>query len=325
MSYAPPAKDRGLYLLVGKEEFLKNEFVRELRASLFPKGAGADLNGTEFYAGEKPVSFLFEFLQTMPFLSEKRLAVVSGVDDFEDEEWQAMERFCENFPSWAALVLLSDGASAKKSSFPQSLTDIGKMVTCYPPFDRDLPGWIEGRARRSGITVDRDAVPVLVERAGRDTAALASSLESLALFVNPAKRVSRADVEKLLGKSVQADVFELVDRVLERDTAAAASMTASLLEEGTRGFEVVAVLAGQFERLRRARRLLDRGLSPRDVGVEMKVHSFFLDKFMRQAAKASAERLRDATARLLACDESIKTGKAGDRIALERLVLELCL
>ena len=37
----------------------------------------------------------------------------------------------------------------------------------------------------------------------------------------------------------------------------------------------------------------------------------------------SAGGTADATARLLVCDESIKTGKAGDRIALERLVLEL--
>ncbi len=315
----------GLYLLVGKEEFLKNEFVRDLRGSLFPNGTGADLNGVEFRAGEKPLSFLFEFLQTMPFLSEKRLAIVSGVDDFEDEEWDAVTRFSEHFPPSAVLVLISDGASAKKNSFPHRLIEIGKLVTCYTPFDRDFPAWIEGRARRSGITVDRDAIPVLVERAGRDTAALASSLESLALFVHPLKRVTRTDVEKLLGRSVQADVFELVDCVLERDAAAASAMTAALLEEGTRGFEVVAVLAGQFERLRRARRLLDRGLSPRDVGAEMKINSFFLDKFMRQAARVSAERLRDATARLLVCDESIKTGKAGDRIALERLVLELCL
>lgn len=324
MSPAPPEKDRGLYLLVGKEDFLKKEFVRELRASLFPKG-GADLNGTEFRAGEKPLSFLFEFLQTAPFLSEKRLAVVSGVDDFEDEEWEAMVRFSAHFPSTAALALLSDQPSAKKSPFPPALIESGKVVACYPPFDRDLPGWIEGRARRSGVTVDRDAVPVLVERSGRETAALASALETLAIFVHPAKRVTRADAERLLGKSVQADVFELVDRVLDRDAAGAATMTASLLEEGTRGFEVVAVLAGQFERLRRARRLLDRGLTARDVGVEMKVHSFFLDKFVRQASKAPAERLRTATARLLACDEAVKTGKAGDRIALERLVLELCL
>lgn len=322
---AVPEKDRGLYLLIGKEDFLKKEFVRDLRASLFPKGAGADLNGVEFRAGEKPVSFLFEFLQTAPFLAEKRLAVISGVDEFEEGEWEALLRFCTNFPSSAVLVLASDETSVRKSPYLQRLTEAGKLVACHTPFDRDLPGWIEARARRLGVTLDRDAVPVLVERAGKDTAALSSAVETLALYVAPVKRVARADAEKLLGKSVQADVFELVDRILERDAATAATMTAALLEEGTRGFEVVPVLASQFERLRRARRLLDRGLSPRDVAGELRINSFFLDKFMRQVSKLSSERLKRATARLLECDQSIKTGKAGDRIALERLVLELCL
>jgi len=83
-------------------------------------------------------------------------------------------------------------------------------VPCHTPFDRDLPRWIESRAQKNGKRIPREAVAILIERAGRDLSALASALESLSVYSSSRTEISAQEVESLLGKSAEEDVFRFV-------------------------------------------------------------------------------------------------------------------
>ncbi len=312
-----------LYLLLGKEEFLKQEFIQNLRNSLFPKASGLDLNYQEFHAGTQPLHLLLDFLQTAPFLSDKRLAILREVDELEDEERKTLLLFVERFPTSGVLVVVSNEGSVKKDDFLKQLSEKGTLVACHPPFERDLPRWIENRVKKYGKEVERGALPLLMERAGKDLASLDSALEQLTIYINDRRQILGKDIEALLGKSVEADVFRLVDVLLEKNTKAALEITGALLKEGTRAYEIVAVLAGQFDRMKTAQGLLREGRPEREVGSELRVHSFFLEKFIRQTQKIKGEEMAHIFRKLLECDESIKTSRLEDGLALERLILQL--
>ena len=323
-SLTEPSKG-GIYLLVGKEEFLKKEFVRSLKSSLFKNLSELDLNFREFDAEPGGFAAFKDFLQTLPFLSPQRLAVLSGVDELEEGEKESLLSFIASFPSSAAAVLVSCETSAKKNPFLSAVSKKAKTVSCYAPFDRDLPQWISTRAKHAGIRLEPAASALLIDKMGKDVPALSSSLEMLATYIHPRKDVNAGDVEALLGRSLQNDVLVLVDNLLKKDAKAALSMTANFLREGIRGFEIVAVLAGQFERMRKAKALMDEGLPGAQVGTELRVHSFFMDKFVVQVKSLSRFDLRKVFRELLLCDESIKTGALSESLAVERLVLSLCL
>ena len=314
-----------LYLLVGKEEFLKAEFIQNLKTSVFKNSSETDLNFQKF-DGESGGFIAFkDFLKTSPFLSEKRLAVLSGIDDLEDEEQDSLLAFIDSFPAASLGVLVSEEANAKKNPFLSTLSSKAKTVSCYAPFDRDLPQWIQTRAKQAGIRLETAATSLLIDKMGKDIAALSSSLETLAVYIYPKNEAKVRDVEMLLGRSLQNDIFSLMDVLLKKDAKASLSMAGHFLSEGTRGFEIVSVLAGQFERLRRASRLMEEGVPGAQIGSELRVHSFFLEKFLTQAKSLSRVELRKAFEALLLCDESIKTGALSERLAVERLVLSLCL
>lgn len=314
-----------LYLLIGKEEFLKKEFVRNFKGSFFKNPSERDLNFQAFDADSGGVAAFKDFLQTSPFLSPKRLAVLSGIDEFKEEERENLLSFLRSFSSSAAAVLVSDETSVKKSAFLSSLSQLAKTVPCHAPFDRELPQWVLARAKGVGIHLEPAARLLLIEKMGKDLSALSSSLEMLATYIHPRKDATAGDIEALLGCSLQNDVFLLVDVLLRKDAKPALSMVAQFLREGIRGFEIVAVLAGQFERLRRAKALMEEGVPGTQVGSELKVHSFFLDKFIAQVKTLSRLDLGKVFRELVSCDESIKTGALNEALAVERLVLSLCL
>ncbi len=314
-----------LHLLLGKDEFLKREFLDGLRRKLFPKGSEESSNVQTFDPVPGAARAALDSVRTAPFLAPKRLAILRRVTDLEEEDQKVLVDALEaGLPATAALVLECDESNAKKDPFLRALSEIMTVTVRHVPFENEMPGWIAARARQEGLDLDRAASEALAERSGRDTASVVSAIEQLRVWAHPRTRASAADVRALFGRSLEGDVFRLVDLALDGNARAALELSSALLRDGTRAHEVVAVLSGQIEKVRRARALLESGRGPADVGQELKASPFMLEKLLRQARKADSARAGRLTASLVTCDESIKTGRVPEDRALERLVLELC-
>ncbi|HXV18685.1 MAG TPA: DNA polymerase III subunit delta [Candidatus Omnitrophota bacterium] len=313
-----------LYLLAGKEEFLKNEFILDLKNSIFQAGQDASLNTQEFNASNDLAGSVIDFLQTAPFLSQKRLAIVREADEWEEDDLKLLAAYALQPSPTGVLVLCSNEGVSKKSAFGSEVTGRANVVSCQPPYERDLPGWILSRAQKTGKTIDRDALEPLVERVGKELRTLAMALEELALYIGKKDRIQAVDVTSFFGRSAEADVFELVDRLLVRDAKGSLRITEGLLRDGSGAYEIVSVLASQMEKLKKGRSLLGQGISSRDAALQMKVHPFYAEKFARQARSLGEEALGKIFKLLLTADQDIKKSRLPEHLAVERLILEIC-
>ena len=105
------------YLVLGKENFEKVQFVQDLRSRLFPKASNPEINFQEFVAKKEPLKNFLEFIQTTPFLSEKKLAVLKCVEGLTADEKNLLLTQLSHWPSFSVAVFISDESSAKKDSF----------------------------------------------------------------------------------------------------------------------------------------------------------------------------------------------------------------
>jgi DNA polymerase-3 subunit delta len=314
-----------LYLLAGKEEFLKNEFILNLKHALFPAGQDASLNTQEFDPSKDPAGSVIDFLQTAPFLSQKRLAIVRAADEWEEDDLKALAAYALQPSPTGVLVLCSSEGVSKKSAFGSEITGRASVVSCQPPYERDLPAWILARAQKTGKAMDRDALEPLLERVGKELRVLATALEELALYVGKKDRIQAVDVTTFFGRSAEADVFELVDRLVGRDAKGSLRITEGLLRDGSGAYEIISVLAGQMEKLKKGRVLLEQGVAPRDAALQLKVHPYYAEKFARQARSFGEGALGKIFKLLLTADQDIKKSRLPEQLAVERLILEICL
>ncbi len=319
-----PKTDPPIYLLVGKEKFLKDEFIRELRRRLFPDSTDPGFNFQEFTAGKDSAGAVLDFLKTAPFLSKKRLAIFREMDRLGAEDREHITAYVQNPSPTGILVLVSDEGSVKKDTVLRKLSQETKLVSCHPPFDRELPLWIETRVKKTGKVIEKEAARALLERVGKGIADLASAIEVLSVYVGERNTIAQKDVETLLGRSIQGDVYALVDRLIEKNSKKTLETLELLFKEGARFQEIIGALAGQLDRLKQAREFLDARRAPSEIASELGVHPFYFERLLSQAKAVSVQGIRESLKRLLVCDESVKSGKVNDRTALERFILELC-
>ena len=311
------------YLLIGKERFLKREFIQDLRGRLLGRSADASLNFQEFSGKKNELVAAFDFVSTTPFLSDKRIAVLWEADSLSEEAKEMLAESILKLSSSGVLVIVSEEASAKKNNFLREISSLCALVPCHVPFERDLPKWIENRVQKHGKKIAQSTIPHLVERAGRDLSSLAPAIEQLVLYSDPRNEISAEDVRDLLGRSAEEDVFRLADLLLEAQTEKALAVLDGLLGEGMKSMEILGALTSQLERFKRGSDLLAKGHSHQEIGTRLGLHPYFQEKFMAQLKRLPLSRLEAILKKLLLCDEEIKTSRLSERLAVERFLLTI--
>jgi DNA polymerase-3 subunit delta len=318
-----PDPQGGVFLLYGREEFLKREFIEKLRRDLFPSALPSEMGFEQFELPAHSLDAVINFFQNASFFASRQMAVVRGIDVLEAEDRQRLQDFVGHFPASSTLVLVSEETNLKKDPFIKALSEKAQAIACHTPFDKDLPRWVEGRAKKRGKTIDGQATALLIERTGKDTALLDSVVEQLAVYTGPEPRISAGHAEALLGRSVQADAFRLIDLLVEKKIRLALENLEALLREGAKIYEIIGALATQTDRLYRVRTMMDEGFPSESIQTELRLHPFFAGRVFEQAGKVSAPRLRQILKELVDCDEAVKTGRLGERLALQQLFLKI--
>jgi DNA polymerase-3 subunit delta len=151
------------------------------------------------------------------------------------------------------------GASSK---WVREIEAVGAHVQVWPIGPRELPGWVAARMRALGLTPDRDAVRLLVDRVEGNLLAANQEIEKLRLLLG-AGPVSGAEVENAVADSSRFDVYKLADAAVEGQAARAIRMLGRLRAEGV---EPVIVVWALTRELRTLARVADSLRSGSDAG-----------------------------------------------------------
>lgn len=113
----------------------------------------------------------------------------------------------------------------------KALDACGVAIEIWPIGSRELPGWINARMRKHGLTPDREAVSLIADRVEGNLLAAQQEIEKLRLLCGEGP-ISVADVEAAVADSSRFDVYKLVDAAVAGDTARALRILDNVRAEG---------------------------------------------------------------------------------------------
>lgn len=308
-------------LLFGREVFLKKEALTQLCQQYFPKGHSQDPNYQEFNAETASFVKVLEFLQTAPFLGERRVAVLQLIEELSEEDKGRVCLYAEKPLPWGVLVLITEQNTLKKNAFLGRLSLITKTIACYTPFEKDLPAWIHHRAKKVGLGLDNAAVRLLIERKGTDLGNLSMAIEQLYTYMHPRKAVEAEAIEKIFPKRTEEDLYQFVDHVIEKKTVKSIEMLAYLFRGGVKSYEIIGAFVSQLHKIRKAGALQAQGLTNQEIAAQLRIHLFFLDRLMRQVSIVPQGRIQHLLQGLDECDRLIKTGQLEEAKALQQFII----
>ncbi|MBM4463387.1 MAG: DNA polymerase III subunit delta [Chloroflexi bacterium] len=320
-----------IYVLHGADDYSLHNRLEELKGE--GDGESLSLNTTSFDGQQLTLSDLITACDALPFLGRSRLVIVEGLlSRFEPKEggrqpdlgeWQALGGHASRMPPTTTLVLV-DGKIGKNNPLLKRLKPVSEVEEFPAVRGAKLHQWIQSRVASSGGRISPQAVKLLSDLAGDSLWALANEIEKLCLY-SRGRRIEEGDVRQVTTYAREATIFNLIDAIVEKRIKAALQLLHQSLAEGMAPPYLLAMLTRQLRLMIQARELGTQRLSMAQKQEQLGLApNYPVEKLLSQSARYPMPRLIQIHRKLLEADIAIKTGRLGDRLALDLLVAEVC-
>ncbi len=311
-----------LYFLHGPEDLEKDETVKALiDATLDPAARAFNLD--ILVGSELDVSDAVNRASAFPMMGSRRVVVVKRIEDVPEASAQAFLPLIENPNDGTVLIFTANKVDGRRKFFI-TLKKAAVSVEFKIPFANELPAWIRTRSQRLGLDLSPEATHLLALSIGGKLREIANELEKLYLHVGERRKVTKEDIDWIIGASRDASVFDFTDAVGGRDLKTSLHLLQNLLEQGTSPVAILALLTRHLGILRKTRWLLDSHVPRSQFASRLKVPPFTVRKYTDQASKFTDDELWAAYGSLLKADDRIKSRAKTHGVTLARTIVEVC-
>jgi len=245
------------------------------------------------------------------FAQRRVLDVRVTAKQLDKDAAAAIDAYVDRADPDTLLLLRCDRLDPKQRSAAwfKRIESAGAVVLVWPVGPKELPGFINQRAKRAGLELNRDAIGHLANQVEGNLLAAAQEIDKLAL-AGLAQPITRDALIGAIADAAHYDAFDLVDAALDGEPERVRHVVWVLRAEGV---AALAVLGSLVVQLRRMISGDSRGMPPQR------------ERAMREAK----ERLRasDVEALLVQAaqvDQRVKGAADGDAWhALESIALRL--
>ena len=327
------------YILWGEDDFSLRQSLEEIKRGLGDQAILAT-NTTTLDGQQMTLDQLRTVCETVPFLAERRLVIVNGLlERFEprgrasprkkttrvtnqQDEYKSLSAYISNLPDSTVLVLIG-GRGTSKSSLFRELSNQAEVRSFPLLRGAKLRQWVQRRVTDEGGSISPQAVDLLAKLVGGELWIMTNEINKLVLFTS-GRRIEEEDIRMVASYAQQANVFAMVDAILEFKAGVAEQSLQQLLQRGAAPAYLLVMLSRQVGMIVRAKELRSQGKPEMEIQNRLGLTSeFALGKTIEQANRYPWERIKEVYHKLLEADLSIKTGKYDGELALNILIAEL--
>jgi DNA polymerase III subunit delta len=314
---------RPVYLFQGPETFLIAEAIEHVKQTLI-KPETEDFNYAKFSGKDTPAADIVDQAQTIPFLNDRRLVVLTEVDAMPASEQNRMLTYLAD-PNQTTCLIMTAAKLDKRKKFAQMLNTQAEVVQFWKLFERDVPRWISNRAKRAGYSMKPQVAAYLAELVGNDLRQLENELKKIMAYSNT-HDISLDAVQQVVGDVREHDIFELLDAVSEGNVVETLRILNQLLVEGEQPLKILAMVTRQFRLLWKVKAHLakNKTLSAHQLAGKIGVPQRIAQRLQHQVKRFTQVQLKLGFKRLSEVDRAIKSSTNSPKILLEDVFMDLC-
>ncbi len=314
-----------MYLLWGKEDYLREQYLTQLKAVCIPEGESG-FNFRRFDGPELAAVSLQQAVDAMPFMSERSFVELRDVDINRLKETQEIQEIISDIPDYCTVCFVQNAEYEPDGRL--KLVKLMREKGCELKFTQQGQGalidWIVRRFATQGKRIDFEAAQRLIFLSGDLMNRLIPEIDKVAAYAKDEK-VGVEEVEAVAHHIPEAQVFELTDLLAQKQYNAAMNTLAELFAENEYdAIYLLAVLGSQMRRLYAARLAIEKSLGAKYVseccGIK---YDFLANKLISSARGFTLNQLKEAVRICAETDEQMKSSGGDGRELLKGAVLAI--
>ena len=308
---------RQVYLLLGEEAYLRNQYRDKLKKALL--GDGDAMNFHYFEGKDVSPGEVIDLAETMPFLAERRVLVLENTGLFAHGGEMLADYLKEPAPT-AYFVFVEESAD-KRSKLYKAVTAKGRAVEFKTQDEAVLQRWILGILKKEGMNITGRDLAFLLEKTGSDMENIRGELEKLLCYCMGRDVITAKDIEEICTKQISNQIFDMINAIAEKKQRKAMDLYYDLLTLKEPPMRILYLITRQFNMLLQVKELKNKGCDASTIGEKVGLAGFIARKYVAQAARFRTADLRRAVEDCVEAEEAVKTGKMNDVMSVELLIV----
>lgn len=323
-------KQEPVYLVIGKNDYWENEIMQQIK-KIIP-AEEQTMNFATYDMEETPLAVALNDALSMPFFGEKRVVLIknayfltgSHTKSKIKHDVEELEQYLDHPSAETILVILApyDKLDGRKK-IVKKLKSKSAMITLNDFSERETADFISHQVATRGYQIETDALNELYARTLGDLSKMMNELQKIFIYCNNSKQITVGVVDKLVAKSLDQNVFALVDYIVTGKTTQAIQFYHQLLEQKQEPIQINAILESHFRLLLQIKILMKHSYSQNMITNTLKVHPYRVKLAMQSSLKFSLTYLKDAYLQLIQIECKLKSSTVNPELLFEMFAIKL--
>lgn len=313
-----------LYLLYGTEEYLIKKEVNKI----IQKNKIDEINISKYDLLQDNIKDVIEDATTMSLFSDNKLIICDNAFIFTrkkvksnfEQDTESLLNYMNNFnPSTIIIFIVnSDNVDSVKK-----ITKKIKKVGTVKDYNKENNIVNIIKEMFDGYSIDNKIINMLIDRVGEDLIKLSNEVDKLKMYKYEEKQILEEDVENLISKNVDADIFKLIEAVIKNDKKTSVEIYHEMIKYNEEPIKIIITLANQVRLIYQTKELYSRGYTQYDISKKLDVHPYRIKLALQNGSMYSSDRLIKILSELSNLDLNIKNGRINKDIAFDVFLLGL--
>ncbi len=324
---------QNIYLFTGAEEYLKKYYANAI-SRLIIQEENKEFNYI-YFEGKTEAEAIISNCETLPMFSEKKLVVAKNTGLFKGKKGETADSgtdkksgkdklagYLENMPDYTCLIFIESEID-KRIKLVNTIKKCGLIVEMDYQKPADLVKWVVKVFGSYNKSIDQMTASYIVENSEYSMTELLNEIDKLVNYVGNKNEISLKEAEMVCNKTIKSRIFDLTDAISEGNNSRALSLLNDMAALKEPMQKVLFMIIRQIRMVYRIKQLRKQGVREDAAAKQLGLTPFVASKVMNVSRNLDISVLEKAMYYSLELDESIKTGKMSDRIAIELLIASM--
>lgn len=279
---------RPIYYLEGEDAYFRDKTIELLRALV----KEPTLNASSFVGaslkGDK-IRDLTDAVYTLPFMSEKRLVLVSDFYPGEKDYETYLKPIFVNPSDTTVLVVANMAGKPKTGACELKKKPNVTAVDCSRADEETVTKWVYVTLKRAGVSADGMASGAVARYCNCDMARVSKETEKLIEYAGEGGTITVKDVDELVYKDAEYKIYELTQAAAGGNYARFIAIMDSMVGKGFDENSFLNALCSHFRTLWEVRTA--KGTNAQ-VGETLGMKEYAVKKTREQAGRFSEKALK---------------------------------
>lgn len=316
-------------ILLGEEKY-QIQKVRDAYLNLIPEEE-REFNVGQYDMETEPLSTAIDDAMSVPFFGDYRLVIINNPYFLTGENKKLkIEHDIDGFmkyiqnpqPTTIMLIIAPYPKLDERKKVVKLLKKNGNVIDNHLMTEKEVKNELIHYLKNNNTEIEPQALQLLLERTGSKIEIAINELEKLVLTAGEEKLITIDYVERLVTSSLEQNVFDLIDLVMQHRIDAALKMYHELLAQQEEPLKINAILLGNFRLLLQVKVLHQHGYAQGNIAGTLKVHPYRVKLALQKINRFTLENLKNAYLGLLENEVKMKSTNQDPELLFQLFLLK---